>query len=183
MREAKVAQWVLVSTLINPVQVSKEELNALYVQRWQIELDLRAIKTVMGMEILRCKSPQMVQKEVGDCSLNSVTWLARSFCVRAHASLKIAPLVTAMSPTSTEGAILADRGPKAAPVAGKGLGAHARKATLTRFLTAYQLERPPGSARHCGWMFAARAAFAHFSVSDRIFAMNCAEVDGMGFRP
>lgn len=65
LREAKVAQWVLVSTLIDPVQVSKEELNALYVQRWHIELDLRAIKTVMGMEILRCKSAQMVQKEVG----------------------------------------------------------------------------------------------------------------------
>ena len=65
VRESKVAQWVLVSTLIDPVQVSKEELNALYVQRWHIELDLRAIKTVMGMEILRCKSAQMVQKEVG----------------------------------------------------------------------------------------------------------------------
>lgn len=65
LREAKVAQWVLVSTLIDAVQVSKAELNALYLQRWHIELDLRAIKTVMGMEILRCKSPQMVQKEVG----------------------------------------------------------------------------------------------------------------------
>ena len=32
VRESKVAQWVLVSTLIDPVQVSKEELNALYVQ-------------------------------------------------------------------------------------------------------------------------------------------------------
>ena len=42
LREAKVAQWVLVSTLIDPVQVSKEELNALYVQRWHIELDSRA---------------------------------------------------------------------------------------------------------------------------------------------
>ena len=66
VRETKVARWVLVSTLIDPAQVSKEELNALYVQRWHIELDLRAIKTVMGMEILRCKSAQMVRKEVGD---------------------------------------------------------------------------------------------------------------------
>ena len=65
LREAKIAQWVLVSTLMDPVQVTKEELNALYVQRWHVELDLRAIKTVMGMEILRCKSAQMVQKEVG----------------------------------------------------------------------------------------------------------------------
>ena len=65
VREAKVGQWVLVSTLCDAKQVSKQELNALYVQRWQIELDLRAIKVVMGMGILRCQSPQMVQKEVG----------------------------------------------------------------------------------------------------------------------
>lgn len=64
VREAKVGQWALVSTLCDAKQVSKQELNALYVQRWQIELDLRAIKGVMGMGILRCQSPQMVQKEV-----------------------------------------------------------------------------------------------------------------------
>jgi hypothetical protein len=65
VREAKVGQWVLVSTLCDAKQVSKQELNALYVQRWNIELDFRAIKVVMGMGILRCQSPQMVQKEVG----------------------------------------------------------------------------------------------------------------------
>ncbi len=32
--------------------------------RWQIELDLRSIKTVMRMEILRCKTPAMVEKEI-----------------------------------------------------------------------------------------------------------------------
>ena len=37
------------------MQVSKEDLNALDVQRWHIELDLRAIKTVMGMEIPRAR--------------------------------------------------------------------------------------------------------------------------------
>ncbi len=45
-------------------QVSKAQLNALYVQRWHVELDLRSIKSVMGMDILRCKSPDMVHKEV-----------------------------------------------------------------------------------------------------------------------
>jgi hypothetical protein len=44
--------------------VSKAQLNALYVQRWHVELDLRSIKSVMGMDILRCKSPDMVHKEV-----------------------------------------------------------------------------------------------------------------------
>ena len=41
----------------------KEELLSLYRQR-QLELDLRAIKTVMQMDILRCKTPTMVEKEI-----------------------------------------------------------------------------------------------------------------------
>ena len=89
LREAKVAQWVLVSTLIDPVQVSKEELNALYVQRWHIELDLRAIKTVMGMDILRCKSAQMVQKEVGAFFL--AYNLIRAAMAQAAACAKLLP--------------------------------------------------------------------------------------------
>ena len=56
---------MLVSTLTDAQQVSKEELNELYVQRWHIELDLRTLKSVMGMETLRCKSPQRVEKEMG----------------------------------------------------------------------------------------------------------------------
>ncbi len=89
VRESKVAQWVLVSTLTDPVQVSKEDLNALYVQRWHIELDLRAIKTVMGMGILRCKSPQMVRKEVGAFFL--AYNLIRAAMAQAAACAKLLP--------------------------------------------------------------------------------------------
>lgn len=64
VRETKVGEWVLVTTLIEPQYVSKLEISALYVQRWQIEVDLRAIKMVMGMDVLRCKSADMVRKEV-----------------------------------------------------------------------------------------------------------------------
>jgi hypothetical protein len=32
--------------------------------RWNIELDLRSIKDVLKMDVLRCKSPEMVEKEV-----------------------------------------------------------------------------------------------------------------------
>ena len=31
---------------------------------WQIEVDLRSIKSTMKMDILRCKTPEMVQKEI-----------------------------------------------------------------------------------------------------------------------
>jgi len=64
MREVRVGGWILVTTLVDAGEVSKRELRELYCARWQIELDLRSIKTVMQMEVLRCKSPQMVRKEI-----------------------------------------------------------------------------------------------------------------------
>ena len=36
----------------------------LYAERWRVELWFRDIKTSMGMEVLRCKSPKMVHKEL-----------------------------------------------------------------------------------------------------------------------
>jgi Transposase DDE domain len=89
VREAKVGKWVLVSTLTNPAQVSKAQLNALYVQRWHVELDLRSIKSVMGMDILRCKSPDMVHKEVSAFFL--AYNLIRAVMAQAAACAKVLP--------------------------------------------------------------------------------------------
>jgi IS4 transposase len=36
----------------------------LYRSRWNVELDLRNIKTTLGMETLRCKTPEMAIKEL-----------------------------------------------------------------------------------------------------------------------
>ena len=40
------------------------EIIKLYVERWHVKLDFRSIKTMMKMDILRCKSPAMVRKEI-----------------------------------------------------------------------------------------------------------------------
>jgi hypothetical protein len=64
VREVKVGGKVLVTTLLNARQVPKGDLKALYWQRWQVELDLRNMKTTMGMESLRCLSPAMCEKEM-----------------------------------------------------------------------------------------------------------------------
>jgi hypothetical protein len=64
VREAKVDGRVLVSTMLDAGQVSKGELAELYACRWHVELDIRNIKTTLGMELLRCRTPQMVQKEL-----------------------------------------------------------------------------------------------------------------------
>jgi Transposase DDE domain len=55
---------VVVTTLLDPAQASREELAALYRARWNNELDLRSIKVVLQMDLLRCKTPEMVRKEI-----------------------------------------------------------------------------------------------------------------------
>ena len=64
VRELSVDGKVYVTTLMDPKRHPKKEVAQLYRQRWKIELDLRTIKTDMKMEMLRCKTPEMVKKEV-----------------------------------------------------------------------------------------------------------------------
>jgi hypothetical protein len=54
----------LATTLLDPVMYTKADLAALFRQRWHAELDLRSIKIVLGMDLLRCKTPEMVRKEI-----------------------------------------------------------------------------------------------------------------------
>lgn len=55
---------VVVTTLLDAEQVTKEDLASLYLARWNNELDLRSIKSTMQMDDLRCKTPELVRKEV-----------------------------------------------------------------------------------------------------------------------
>ena len=55
---------ILVTTLLDAEVFTKEELAELYNIRWRAEIDLRSLKTVMEMDVLRCKTPEMVRKEV-----------------------------------------------------------------------------------------------------------------------
>ena len=63
VREVKVGKKVLVSTFLSPRKTPKAALGELFWQRWNVELDLRNIKTTLGMEALSCKTPQMCEKE------------------------------------------------------------------------------------------------------------------------
>ncbi len=55
---------VLVTTLTDAAAVTGADLADLYRRRWQAELNLRALKQSLQMDILRGKSPPMVRKEV-----------------------------------------------------------------------------------------------------------------------
>lgn len=64
LREVKVAHQVLVTTLLDHRRVSKADLSALYARRWNVELDLRNLKTTTGMDVLSCQTPTMNDKQL-----------------------------------------------------------------------------------------------------------------------
>jgi len=55
---------ILVTSITDATEVTKEELAELFRLRWHAELDLRSLKTEMKMDVLRCKTPDMVRKEI-----------------------------------------------------------------------------------------------------------------------
>ena len=55
---------ILVTSFLDEKNVSKKDLSALYGFRWFVELDIRSIKTVMKMDVLRAKTPKMIEKEI-----------------------------------------------------------------------------------------------------------------------
>jgi hypothetical protein len=63
VRELKASGRILLTTLLDH-RVSKQELADLYCQRWHVELDLRNIKVTLGVDVLSCRTPQMVVKEL-----------------------------------------------------------------------------------------------------------------------
>jgi hypothetical protein len=65
IRETRVDGKVLVSTFLDPKETSRKELGGLYRLRWTVEIDLKFIKEIMKMDVLRCRTPEMVKKEVG----------------------------------------------------------------------------------------------------------------------
>lgn len=64
LRETKINKKVIVTSLLCDKETPKKELGKLYYQRWNVELDLRNIKTTLGMEVLSCKTPEMNLKEM-----------------------------------------------------------------------------------------------------------------------
>ena len=64
VRELKIGGKILVTTLCCPKEVPRQAVKDLYSSRWHVELDLRHIKTTLGMETLSCKTPEMAVKEL-----------------------------------------------------------------------------------------------------------------------
>ena len=56
-------ELIVVTTLLDPLQYSAEEIAVLYRRRWQAELSLRSLKIVLQMDHLRCQTPHRVRNE------------------------------------------------------------------------------------------------------------------------
>lgn len=54
----------VVTTLRDAIEITREDLAALYRQRWHAELDLRNLKSTMSLDVLRCKTPEMIHTEL-----------------------------------------------------------------------------------------------------------------------
>ncbi len=55
---------VIATTLLDHVAYPPSELATLYRARWNAELDLKSLKQTMQMDVLRCKTPELVRKEL-----------------------------------------------------------------------------------------------------------------------
>jgi hypothetical protein len=54
----------LVTTLLDEQAYPDAAIAALYRRRWAVELCFRDIKTTLGLDVLRCQSPDLIEKEV-----------------------------------------------------------------------------------------------------------------------
>ena len=80
---------VLITTLLDPALYSLEDLADLYFQRWNVELHFREIKTLLGMDVLRCLSPKMILKELAmhRIAYNLVRALMQQASIQYHVPL------------------------------------------------------------------------------------------------
>lgn len=65
----RVDSFVVVTTLTDADEYTPDDLAELYHQRWLVELDIRTIKISLGMDVLRCKTAEMVRREIWTCLL------------------------------------------------------------------------------------------------------------------
>jgi putative transposase len=60
----RVETLTVVTTLTDPTVYSREDIADLYGFRWNAELDIRQIKQTLHLDHVRCKTPEMVRREL-----------------------------------------------------------------------------------------------------------------------
>jgi Transposase DDE domain len=63
-RGYRVQALIVATTLLDHSAFPNKDIADLHHDRWHAELDLRSIKSFLGMELLRCQTPAMARKEL-----------------------------------------------------------------------------------------------------------------------
>ena len=72
---------ILATTLTDPALYPADQLRKLYGERWNVELHFAQIKTILGIDVLRCQKPETVLREV---QIHLIAYnLIRALMVRA----------------------------------------------------------------------------------------------------
>lgn len=76
---------IVVTTMLDSIQVTKDELADLYRMRWNNETDFSALKVTLQMDVLRCKTPELVRKEIWThvIAYNLIRAITAQSCSRA----------------------------------------------------------------------------------------------------
>ena len=62
-KDNRAERFKVVTTILD-ASIDGGQIGDLYERRWSGEVDIRSIKVTMQMDVLRCKSPEMVHKEI-----------------------------------------------------------------------------------------------------------------------
>ena len=104
----RVESLSVITTLTDAKRYTSDEIAGLYHKRWHVELDIAAIKITLGMDVLRCKTPEMVRKEIWTCLL--AYNLIRKTMLQAAKQKKLSPrqlsFATAMQTMAASWAVL-----------------------------------------------------------------------------
>jgi hypothetical protein len=60
----RIRTLIVATTLLDAAAFTRDDLAQLYRARWNAELDLRSLKQTLQMDVLRCKTPELVRKEL-----------------------------------------------------------------------------------------------------------------------
>jgi len=83
-KDNRAEQFQVITTILD-ASIGGDQIGALYERRWDGEVALRSIKSTMKMDILRCKTPAMVRKEIW-AHLLAYNLLRTVMAVAAHAN-------------------------------------------------------------------------------------------------
>jgi putative transposase len=105
----RVESLVVVTTLTDAEQYRQDDIAELYHERWLVELDIRAIKVTLGLDVLRCQSAEMVRREIATCLLayNLIRQTLLEAALRAERSPRELSFTAAMQKIAAAWAVIA----------------------------------------------------------------------------